>query len=459
MGAGAAHLHHPRRLPHRRLQGGPVAQVTPGERATGPQPVNGALEDHLAAGGAGTGAEVDDVVGDRDHLWLVLDHKDGVALVTQPQQQAVHPLNVVRVQPDRRLIEHVGHVGERRSKVPDHLGALCLAARQRPRRPVEAEIAQPDLHERVERLLQRRQQRRDGRLFQTAHPLGQIADLHRTGVGDVNPLDLGGPGSLAEPGAAALRTGGERHRPLHERTDVGLHRVDVLGQERLLELGDQALVGHVDVLDLDLGGLPIEEVVALLLGVFADWLVRVEETRGREDAHLPAVGGVARDGERALGERLRVVVQLGQVDVGHRAHALASRAHAAGDREHAFLGLPGAFLDRDLPDRADRRDVEGEGVGRADVGLAKAAEDHPQQRIRIGGGAHRRAGVGAHPLLVDDDRGRQPFEDVDLGPAQRRHEPLHERAVRLVDQPLRLRRDGAEHQRRFARSRDAGEHG
>ena len=110
------------------------------------------------------------------------------------------------------------------------------------------------------------------------------------------------------------------------------------------------------------------------------------------------------------------------------------------------------------PTRADRRDVEGEGVGRADVRLAEAAEQHPQHRVGVGRRADRRAGVGAHPLLVDDDRGRQPFQHVDLGPGQRRHESLHERAVGLVDQPLRLRRDGAEHQRRLARSRDAGEH-
>ena len=220
--------------------------MTPGERAAGPQPVDGALEDHLAAGGAGAGAEVDDVVGDRDRLRLVLDHEDGVALVAQPQQQVVHPLDVVGVQPDRRLVEDVGHVGERRPEVADHLGALRLAARQRAGRPVEAEVAQPDLHERVERLPQRRQQRRDGRLVQAAHPLGQVVDLHRAGVGDVDPLDLGGPGGLVEPGAAALGAGGEGDRALHERPDVRLHRVDVLGQERLLDPRDQALVGEVD---------------------------------------------------------------------------------------------------------------------------------------------------------------------------------------------------------------------
>ena len=46
----------------------------------------------LAAGGAGARAEVDDVVGDRDRLGLVLDDQHGVALVAQLQQQVVHPL-------------------------------------------------------------------------------------------------------------------------------------------------------------------------------------------------------------------------------------------------------------------------------------------------------------------------------------------------------------------------------
>ena len=213
--------------------------MTPGEGAAGPQPIDGALEDHFAAAGARSGAEVDDVVGDRDRLRLVLDHKDGIALVAQAQQQLIHPLDIVRVEPDGRLVEDVGHVGERRPEVTDHLGALRLTARQRAGRPIEAEVAQPDLHERVERVPELRQERRDGPLVETAHPLGQVADLHRAGVGNVDLLDPGGPGGLVEPRAFALGTGGERHRALHERPDVRLHRVDVLGQERLLDPRDR----------------------------------------------------------------------------------------------------------------------------------------------------------------------------------------------------------------------------
>ena len=122
------------------------------------------------------------------------------------------------------------------------------------------------------------------------------------------------------------------------------------------------------------------------------------------------------------------------------------------------LGLAGAALDRDRAARPDRGDVEGERVGRADVRLPEPAEEDAQHRVGVGGGADRGAGVGAHPLLVDDDRGRQPVEHVDLGPRQRRHEALHEGAVGLVDQPLRLRGDRAEHQRALARAGDAGEH-
>ena len=241
--------------------------------------------------------------------------------------------------------------------------------------------------------------------------------------------------------------------------DVRLHRLDVLGEHRLLDLRDDALVGEVDALDLDLGRLRVEEVVQLLLGELRDRLVHVE-AGAAEDPAVPAVHAVARDGQRALGERLGLVVQRGQVEVGDRAHALAARAHAAQVDGVADDGLldPAALLGAHHAAGLARRDVEGERRGRADVRLAEPAEEDPQHRVGVGGGADGGAGVGAHPLLVDDDRRRQALEEVDLGPGQRRHEALHERAVGLVDHPLRLRGDGAEHQRALARAGDAGEH-
>jgi hypothetical protein len=173
----------------------------------------------------------------------------------------------------------------------------------------------------------------------------------------------------------------------------------------------------------------VEEVVQLLLGVPADRLVRVEQARFGEDPYCPpAVHLVAGDGDRALGERLGVIEELGEVDVGDRAPAFAARTHAAGTGEGLSHGLAGTAFDRDRTARPDRGDVEGERGGRADVRLPESAEQDAQHRVGVGfgGGADGGAGVSTHPLLVDDDRGRQPVEYVDLGPRQRRHEALYE---------------------------------
>ncbi len=233
-----------------------------------------------------------------------------------------------------------------------------------------------------------------------------------------------------------------------------------LDRVRLLDLRDQPRVRQVDPVDLDLGLLLVEQVVQLLLVVLADWLVRVEEAAAAEDAAVPAVHAVAGDRQRAIVERQAVVVERRQVEVGDRAHALAARAHAAETSEGHLLRLRLAWaaIDRHAAAGLYRRDIERVRIGRADVRLAKPAEEDAQHRVGVGGGADGGAGVGTHPLLVDDDRRRQPVEHVDVRPRQRRHEALHERAVRLVDQALRLGGDRAEHQRALSRARDAGEH-
>src|SRR6202049_5130597 len=145
-------------------------------------PVEGPAEAEGPPRRTGAGTEVDDMVGDGDRLRLVLHDQDGVALVPQPQQQVVHPLDVVGVHAGRGFVEDVGDVGERGAEVADHLDALCFAARQRARRSLEREIAQSNLRERVEGVLECREERRHGRLLDAADPLGQVADLHRARV-------------------------------------------------------------------------------------------------------------------------------------------------------------------------------------------------------------------------------------------------------------------------------------
>ncbi len=307
-------------------------------------------------------------------------------------------------------------------------------------------------------MLQVAHQGRHRRLTEFTHPPGQVGDLHGTGVGDADPFDLGRPRRLAEPGAVALGTDGEGGGPIDERPDVRLERVRILGEERLLHLGDQTLVGDVDLVHPDLGGLLVEEVAQLALGVVADGLVRIDESRLGERAHHPAVGLVTRNGDGPIVERQGIVVELREVDVRYRAPALAMRAHAAGTGEADLHGPGLAAFDRDRTTRRDRGHVERVGIGGADVRLPEPAEQDAQHGVGVGGGADRRARVAAHPFLVDGDHRRQPFEDVDVGPRHRRHEALHEGAVGLVDQPLRLGGDRVEHQRALARAGDAGEH-
>ena len=78
------------------------------------------------------------------------------------------------------------------------------------------------------------------------------------------------------------------------------------------------------------------------LGERADRRVRVVETGLSVEPGVPAAAGVAGNGDRAFVERLAVVVELGQVEVGDRAPALAPRAHATGDVKlrRSFTVLP-----------------------------------------------------------------------------------------------------------------------
>ncbi len=76
------------------------------------QPLQRAGVDHAATLLAGADAHVDHRVGHLDHVGVVLDDEDGVALVAQLPQDCDQPFVVARVQPDRRFVEHVQRVDQ-----------------------------------------------------------------------------------------------------------------------------------------------------------------------------------------------------------------------------------------------------------------------------------------------------------------------------------------------------------
>ena len=98
-------------------------------------------------------AQVDDRVADANHVFVVLDDQHGVALVAQLPEDVDQPQVVARVQADGRLVEHVERVDQRRSERGRQVDALRLAARQRRRQPVERQVVEPDVAQKLQPLL------------------------------------------------------------------------------------------------------------------------------------------------------------------------------------------------------------------------------------------------------------------------------------------------------------------
>ena len=82
------------------------------------------------------GTHVHDVVRDTDHLLVVLDEQDRVAVVTELADRILEQGYVVVVQADAGLVEDVEQVGEGRVDVLRYLASLGLAAGERTHRTV-----------------------------------------------------------------------------------------------------------------------------------------------------------------------------------------------------------------------------------------------------------------------------------------------------------------------------------
>ena len=100
--------------------------------------------DDLAALHARAGAKVDDVIGPRHRVLVVLDDDDRVAARTELLERAEQLLVVARVQADRRLVEHVQHAAQVRAKLRGQADALGLAAAQRGNGAAKLQIIEAD---------------------------------------------------------------------------------------------------------------------------------------------------------------------------------------------------------------------------------------------------------------------------------------------------------------------------
>src|SRR5699024_1340281 len=153
------------------LERGGVSEVATGQGVAATQLVDGAGEGDLSPAAPGPGTEVDDVIGDEDRPRLVFDDEDGVALLAQRQQQIVQRPDVVRVQTDRRFVEDIRDIGQRRTEMADELDPLGIAAGQGTGRTIEGQVAEADVGEGPHIGAQRPDQRTRRRVLDPGQPV------------------------------------------------------------------------------------------------------------------------------------------------------------------------------------------------------------------------------------------------------------------------------------------------
>ena len=172
-------------------------------------------------------AEVDDGVADANHVFVVLDDEHGVALIAQLPKDVDEPQVVARVQADRRLVEHVQRVDQRRSERRRQVDALRFAARQRRRQAIERQIVQSDVAQKLQPLLNLLQHLvADGRFLlgqlQRLEKLLRLADRVGRHLIDRAAADLDVARLAPQACAAAVGTGQITPIPAEEYANVHL---------------------------------------------------------------------------------------------------------------------------------------------------------------------------------------------------------------------------------------------
>ena len=106
-----------------------------------------ALRDDLSAERSGAGADVDDVVGGRDGVVVVLDDEHGVAEVAEAFERGDEAFVVALVESDARFVEDVEDAGESAADLRGEADALGFAAGEGAAFAVEGEVAEADFLE------------------------------------------------------------------------------------------------------------------------------------------------------------------------------------------------------------------------------------------------------------------------------------------------------------------------
>ena len=156
-----------------------------------------ALGDDAPAAVAAFGAEVDHPVGGLDHVEVVLDDDDRVAVIAQAVQHAQQQVDVVEVETGRRLVEDVERApGVALGQLERELHALRFAARERRRALAERDVAEAHVEQRLELSREHRHRAEEFRRLLDRHlqhfvdVLALVLDLERLAVVAVAVADV-----------------------------------------------------------------------------------------------------------------------------------------------------------------------------------------------------------------------------------------------------------------------------
>ncbi len=110
------------------------------------------FRDDVAAMHARARPDIDDMVGRKDRVFVVLDHQHRIAEVAQVLQRREQPRIVALVQADGWLVQHVEHAGQPGADLRGKPDALAFAARQRAGIAGERQIIETDIVEEAQAL-------------------------------------------------------------------------------------------------------------------------------------------------------------------------------------------------------------------------------------------------------------------------------------------------------------------
>ena len=142
---GIAHRQKCPGLPGRGLQGFDVLHRLAGFCTGAQQGLIAALKQNPSAVFARLGAHIDDLVGNGDHVPVMLHNQHRVAPIPKIPQEPGHPVYIPGMHSGAGLVKNVGHTRQGASHIPHQLQPLGLSPGQGGRFPVHGKIGQADV--------------------------------------------------------------------------------------------------------------------------------------------------------------------------------------------------------------------------------------------------------------------------------------------------------------------------